>query len=264
MCTIVALHQIRKDLPLVVAANRDEVYARPTLGPQRLSLLPRVVGGRDAKAGGTWMGVTDTGLVVAVTNQRTLAPPALDRRSRGELVMEALRSGTVAGVDELLRNEDARAFNPFNLLYGDSKQLRVAYAREHDRAIAVETLKPGIWVLANDRIGAPEYPKTRRAEALIAPHVNAPWEELEAKLRAMLADHSLPNIDEVPMPNPPSRFTQRFLRELQALCIHTEHYGTRSSSIVALESHNVAKYLFADGAPCVTPFEDVAPLLTAS
>src|SRR5689334_3355484 len=132
MCTIVALHGLRKDLPLVIAANRDEVYARPSIGPQLLSEHPRVVGGRDARAGGTWMGVTEKRLVVAVTNQRTLTPPAQDRRSRGALVMEALEAGSVAAIDALLSKEDARSFNPFNLIFGDGEQLRVAYAREND------------------------------------------------------------------------------------------------------------------------------------
>jgi uncharacterized protein with NRDE domain len=261
MCTIVALHGLRKDLPLVIAANRDEVYARPSIGPQLLSEHPRVVGGRDARAGGTWMGVTEKRLVVAVTNQRTLTPPAQDRRSRGALVMEALEAGSVAAVDALLRKEDARSFNPFNLIFGDGEQLRVAYARENDPDIAIETLEPGLWVLANDRIGAPEYPKTQRAQDLVKPAVDRPWPELEAALRTMLADHTLPPLEAVPEPNPPSRFTHAFLRELQALCIHTEFYGTRSASIVALAPDRVAHYLFADGPPCTTPFENVTPLL---
>ncbi|MGZ3420505.1 MAG: NRDE family protein [Polyangiales bacterium] len=261
MCTIVALHGLRADLPLVIAANRDEIYARPSIGPQRLSEHPRVVGGRDARAGGTWLGVTENRLLVAVTNQRTLVPPAQDRRSRGALVMEALQAGSVGAIEEVLRREDARSFNPFNLLFGDGKELRVAYAREHDPKIAIEPLSPGLWVLANDRIGAPEYPKTLRAEAMVRPKIDAPWPELESALRTMLADHTLPPIEAVPAPSPPSRFTHAFLRELQALCIHTEFYGTRSSSIVAIAPDRVATYLFADGPPCTTPFTDVTPLL---
>ena len=126
MCTIVALHGLRPDLPLVIAANRDEAYARPATGAIRLSESPRIVGGRDTLAGGTWMGVTPSGLLVGVTNQRTGKPPGADKRSRGALVMAALAAGTLAEVRALLAATDARLYNPFNLLVGDGHELLVA------------------------------------------------------------------------------------------------------------------------------------------
>ena len=67
MCTIVILRHVHSEWPLVLAANRDEFYGRPTQGPQLLSESPRVVGGRDVERGGTWMGTTDSGLFVGLT-----------------------------------------------------------------------------------------------------------------------------------------------------------------------------------------------------
>lgn len=262
MCTIVALHGLRPDLPLVIAANRDEAYARPATGAIRLSESPRIVGGRDVLAGGTWMGVTPAGLVVGVTNQRTGKPPAATKRSRGALVMAALAAGTLAEVRALLGATDARLYNPFNLLVGDGQELLVAYARDDVAEIHLETLAPGLWVLANDRIDSPEYPKTLRADALVRPYVTAPWPELSAALRTMLADHTLPDLSAVPPPGPASPFPHELLRQLQALCIHTETYGTRSSSIVAVRAdHTVAAYDVANSRPCTTPWQDVRALL---
>ncbi len=266
MCTIVALHGLRSDLPLVLAANRDEYYARTATGPQVLVPKPsvggKVVGGRDERAGGTWLAVSERGLVVAITNQRTAVPPDADRRSRGALVIEAAAAGSVDAVIELLRARDAREYNPFNLLFGDGERLLVGYARDHQPAIALEELPPGLVVLANDRIGAPEYPKTTRAEALVRPHAEAPWPELRDALERALADHDRPPIDAIPAPPQGARFGRELLRELQALCIHTPAYGTRSSSIVAIAPGRVAHYLHAEGPPCQSRFEDVGSLLT--
>lgn len=269
VCTIVALHGLRTDLPLVIAANRDEWYARPSSGPQVLLSSPvsgpvsgKVVGGRDDQAGGTWLAVSERGLVAAVTNQRTAAPPNPARRSRGALVIEAAAAGSVDAVLELLRTRDAREYNAFNLLFGDGERLLVAYAREHERAIAIEELPRGLVVLANDRIGAPEYPKTLRAETLVEPYVEAPFPELRDALARALADHDRPPLDAIPEPPADGRFGRELLRELQALCIHTPLYGTRSSSIVAIEKGGVASYLHADGPPCRTAFEDFTGLVT--
>lgn len=259
MCTIVALHGLRSDLPLVIAANRDEVYARPATGAQRLLDQPLTVGGRDEVGGGTWMGVTVAGVVVAVTNQRSAGIGGPHLRSRGALVMAALRAGSVRAIEELLGATDARAYSPFNLLFGDAHGLRVAYARE-TAGITVEALPPGLVVLANDRIGSAEYPKTLRAEALVQPAIDAPWPVLQAALATMLADHTLPPLGAVPSPAAASRFDHGFLRELQALCIHTPVYGTRSAAIVAVSERGVAAYQFADGSPCTTAFVDAMPL----
>ena len=263
MCTIVALHGLRPDLPLVIAANRDEAYARPATGAIRLSESPRIVGGRDSLAGGTWLGVTPSGLVVGVTNQRTGKPPAPDRLSRGALVMAALAAGSLAEVRALLTATDARRYNPFNLLVGDGRELLVAYARHDIAELHVETLAPGLWVLANDRIDSPEYPKTLRAEALVRPYLDAPWPALSTALRTMLADHALPELSAVPPPGPESPFPHELLRQLQALCIHTESYGTRSAAIVAVRpERTVAAYDVANGRPCTTPWQDVRALLS--
>jgi uncharacterized protein with NRDE domain len=247
MCTIVAVFEGDR---LIIGANRDEFYARPALPPSELE--PGIVGGRDQQAHGTWLGITRAALFVAVTNQRTLRPPDQNRHSRGELVLDALRHDTADDVARFIESRDGRVYNPFNLLWGDGRRLYVGYARE-ERAIAIEALPQGVTVLANDRIGAEEYPKTRRAELLLSQNV---------PLRSLLADHEKPPLDQVPAA-PQSRFSHELLRELQALCIHTEHYGTRSSAIVELSPGVVHRYEHAEGAPCTHPFVDYTSLLMA-
>src|SRR5206468_4695564 len=85
MCTIAILHGVA-DLPLVIAANRDELFARPARPPEVLA--PGVAGGVDALSGGTWLAVTRAGRFAAVTNQRALDTPPPGLRSRGLIVRE--------------------------------------------------------------------------------------------------------------------------------------------------------------------------------
>lgn len=262
MCTILVMHQRHPRYPLVVAANRDEFYARGATDPALLADDPRVVGGRDVAGGGTWMGATEHGLFVGLTNQRTFQPSAPGRRSRGEVVLDALRAGSVARIERYLRRLDAREFNPFNLIFGDARELRVAYARGDAPRVAVEPVPTGLHVLPNDVLGSPEFPKVERARALAAPALElSEWAALAPALSAVLADHALPPAERVPRPPPGSPMTPELAHQLQALCIHTPVYGTRSSTLMALEPGRVAHYLFAPGAPCRTPFTDVTGLL---
>ncbi|MBI4700675.1 MAG: NRDE family protein [Deltaproteobacteria bacterium] len=265
MCTIVLLHRLHPDYPLVVAANRDELYARASGPAELLGPSPRAVGGNDVQGGGTWLGANEAGLFVGLTNQRTHALPDRSLRSRGLVAREALRCCSVAAVSELVGALDPRAYNPFNLVYGDGARLFVAYARHEDERIEPAPLGPGLHVLANDRLGSPEFPKTRRAAARVRALVERPtppgWTELAAGLGQIMADHARPEPDDVPAPPPGSLLTRELAHELQALCIHTPAYGTRSSTILAVVPGSVRHYLFAAGPPCSAPYREIATLL---
>ena len=274
MCVILLAFQIDAALPLIIAANRDEYYARRSEPPLRLSESPRTVGGRDAERGGTWMGFTDRGFFVGLTNQRTIGPPEPTRRSRGEIVLRALRAGSVGAVEDLLATTDAREYNPYNLVFGDAGALRIAAARADEARVSVRALGPGLHILANDTLGATP-PKVRRAEALVRPWLGRPWAELGPALERVLADHEVPPLDETP--DPPPWMDRALAQRLQAICIHTPVYGTRSATVAAIgrransgdgnsaDGGRVLHYAFAAGAPCDgptnAPFVDVTALL---
>ncbi|MCE9667029.1 NRDE family protein [Myxococcus stipitatus] len=262
MCTIVILRQVHPEWPLVLAANRDELYARPATGPQVLLESPRAVGGRDVERGGTWMGVTNDGLFVGLTNQRGGRQEPVAAHSRGEVVLEALRAGSPDAIERYLDTLSGEDFRPFNLLYGDATTLRVAYARPGRRSLERMDVPPGIHVLPNDTLDSPLLPKVERARMLAAQVAHRPWPELEQGLKALLADDLLPPADEVP-PALTEGFPGDFARRLMALCIHTPAYGTRSSAIVALGPGRVGHYQVSDRAPCEGPWRDVTGLLHA-
>jgi uncharacterized protein with NRDE domain len=260
VCTVVAIKGQHPEYPLVVGANRDEYYARASGPPRVLEEGPRIVAGVDLAKGGTWMGANEHGVFVAITNQRTHERGHAGTFSRGLMVMAALARPEVAAIDELLSKTDPDEYSAFNLMYGDARELRVAYARPGQPRIETVALDDGTWILTNDRLGSPEFPKAERALERVAPIVRAPWDELAPALAGVLGDHEKPPIEAIAEPPPGSLFPRELLHELQAICIHTAVYGTRSATILALEPGRVARYLYADGPPCTTAFVDVATL----
>jgi uncharacterized protein with NRDE domain len=260
MCTIVALFGVRRDYPLVLATNRDEFFARPSAGPARLLDDPVTVGGRDLHARGTWMGVTREGLFVGVTNQRTHRPPDPGKRSRGELVIEALQRRESGAILDYLRGLDGRDYNGFNLMFGGATALHAAYGREDRREIEIEAVAPGVHVLPNDRLDAPDFWKVSRARELLRDGPHLPFDALRDRLQQVLRDTTLPPPEAVPVLPEGSAIDPGMLRRLMALCVQTPSYGTRSSTVVALSERAVGEYWFADGPPDQTEFVDVTRL----
>jgi uncharacterized protein with NRDE domain len=238
VCTLVAYTRSLPGLPLVVAANRDEFYGRPTNGPVLLAENPRVFGGRDLLAGGTWFCTNELGLVVGTLNRRTGEPPDPSRASRGALCVELARAGSAREAAAHLARLAPREHNPFNVLVADRDAAFVAQNRETETI--VEELPPGTHLLTNlnlndstcQRISrssqrfqdvATEFVRSRDAAGLVT------------GLRTVLADHLTVLDDRDPT---------------DQLCIHTAQYGTRSSTIVLLDDAGGLGYLHAPGPPC--------------
>ena len=96
MCLILIAHKVHPNYPLVLAANRDEAYSRPTAPAAFWDDHPQIYGGRDLEQGGTWLGITREGRIAAVTNFRDGYAVKNGTRSRGELVSNFLRGGQQA------------------------------------------------------------------------------------------------------------------------------------------------------------------------
>src|ERR671932_1766584 len=117
MCTVVLLRRPGHRWPLILAANRDEMIGRPAKPPGRhWPDRADVVAGLDELAGGSWLGLNDSGVVAGVLNRHGTLGPAEGRRSRGELVLEALDHADAAEAAEALAALEPRAYRPFNLV----------------------------------------------------------------------------------------------------------------------------------------------------
>ena len=255
MCTIGILNHAHPEVPVVVIANRDEFYARPARPPEVLDPAIGAAGGVDAQSGGTWLGVTPRGRIVAVTNQRAAVPAIPDVRSRGHAVRDALAA---PDLDAFVRALDPREFASMNLLYGDARGLSVAYFRHDAGTLDVAPLAHGVHVLCNDRMGAPGFPRGDRLAAGLLAAVDAPWPTARARLAALLGDHTRADVAE----EPPPPLTRELLHAMTSICIHSPVYGTRSSAIVELGDDRVRGYLHAEGAPCTAPFVDYSHLVS--
>ena len=279
MCTIAILLEVVVGAPLVVAANRDEFYARPTRPPERFEAVgdaagTPIAGGVDVLSGGTWLAVRPDGRFAAVTNQRVLVPPQTGSRSRGLAVVEL---AAAADPEAYVAAIDPTMYASMNLVWGDARGASIAYARR-EGTLEIERLPPGIHVLCNDRLGAPGFPRGDRLRAAIAGAPRA-WPAVVPAVQAALADHT--RVDPTPIapvraaashgvdpPHgdgsgrgaPPLIPVER-ARELTATCIHSAGYGTRSSTIFAARGGDAVAYLHADGPPCTTPFADLRGLL---
>ena len=261
MCTIVVRHQLDDWCSTLVASNRDEFYDRPASGPVVLHDNPRIVGGLDEREGGTWFGVTEDGLFVGLTNQRNFGLRNGSLRSRGLLALEALETNSFGGVERYLRRLDPAAYNEFNLIFGDGRELGVAYGRHGAPEVEIEILGKGVHVLCNDRLGSPEFPKADKVRERVLAIPPSPWPEIEEQLVELLSDASLPDPSDVPPLPAEAPFDQEIARRLQAVCVKTPVYGTVSSAIAAVRPGKVERYLFSDGPPRNGGFEDALPLI---
>src|SRR5579863_7795317 len=147
MCTLAIYFRVASDCPVVIAANRDEFLERPAIDPVTLLEDPHIVGGKDLKAGGTWLGISGNGIVAGLLNRRADNGGNPDARSRGLLCLAALRRRTAAEAAEFAGRERGSDYNPFNLLMASRTEAFVAYNR--GASIEVIALKPGLHLLTN-------------------------------------------------------------------------------------------------------------------
>jgi len=241
MCLLLLLHRVHPRFPVVVAANRDERYDRPS-APPALSADGAVLAPRDLVAGGTWIGVRRGGLFAGLTN-RSRAPFDPARPSRGAVCGEALAAaGAREAAERVAEAIRRRPTNAFNLMVADAREALVVHS-ESDRA-DVRALEPGLHVLTNehdvDRYFVREIPASFATLDAVAREGDETL--LLDTLASIVRDHAV----RTP--------------ENHAICKHFEGRGTVSSSLVLVPAPPRARgrFLFAEGPPCVTPFRDVS------
>jgi uncharacterized protein with NRDE domain len=248
VCTLAIYFCTSTDFPIVVAANRDEFYERPATAPARLSQQPWVVAGQDRVAGGTWLGVNGVGLVAGVLNRRSSTAPDPTRRSRGQMCLDALRQRTVEAALTRVRREEAAAYNPFNLLIASLDAACVI--GNISGAMAPTWLTPGLHVLTNLDLNDLECPRIAKSYGMFdAARTQLRADGLDrfiATLHEILSDHSTPL--DPRSDGPPNN-----------LCVHTERFGTRSSTLLLYAAgERRFRMWHANGPPCRTAYAEVA------
>lgn len=239
MCLLLVGSRVLASRPLVVAANRDEYYDRPAAAPGLLHDAPRIVGGRDLSAGGTWLGVNENGLVAALTNRHGNRVPAPALPSRGLLCLAALHCRSAREAARTIAARLEREFyNPFNLLVLD---LDEAWFLTNVAGPGPRRLNAGWHLVANGDVDDPADARVTRARELLDRASACTARTLPAQLAHVCRDHG----------------ENRSGAGADAVCVHRPTAGTRSSTILMVRSATRGSYWHADQAPCTTAYTAV-------
>jgi uncharacterized protein with NRDE domain len=227
MCTVVFLRRPDHHWPLILAANRDEMEGRPWRPPGRhWPDRPDVVAGMDELAGGSWLGINDTGVVAGVLNRKDSLGPDPDLRSRGELVLEALDHVDAVDAAKALAELSPAAWRSFNLFVADNRDAYwLRSLGPGSDQVELKEIPEGISMLTAWDLNAPASARTRhflpQFQAAAAPDPEkddwAAWQELMIS-QAFEADSS---------PSEAMRVTS------------DRGFGTLSSSLIALETQSI-------------------------
>jgi uncharacterized protein with NRDE domain len=229
MCLILLAWQVHSGFPLVVAANRDEYFARPTAVADYWPDHPQVLAGRDLEAGGTWLGITHNGRFAALTNFRNPAAYRPDAPSRGRLVADFL-TGEM-DIDAYLDQLAAGDYNGFNLLLGDGQRM-LAFSNVTDQRHA---LAPGIYGLSNALLDTP-WPKVGAGRTALATALTRLPDE--DALHALLRDDTIHPDEALPA----TGVSPEWERLLSAAFVRSPDYGTRSSTIIKVGADGMASF----------------------
>ena len=249
MCTLIVLYKVYQDYPQVVGMNRDELISRKAMAPGAIEGELPIYAPLDTKEGGTWIGVNQAGLVVAILNRLSEAEWVVNSpRSRGLICLDALKEKSADSALAMVRQEIGRhLYNKFALLCMDTQHAFVAKYDGHD-SLSSEELEPGVHVLVNygPEENAPteslrrakERSERRQRKAMgVLRHLPAGAREAIGELIDLFHDHQ------------------------EGVCQHGVEFGTTSSTIIALGMEPV--FLYADGSPCTSNYEDYSHLLKA-
>lgn len=247
MCTVVILRRPGHDWPLIIGTNRDEMTGRLWRPPGRhWPDRQDVVAGLDELAGGSWLGVNETGVVAAIMNREGSLGPTDGKRSRGEVVLEALDHPDAAIAVRALKGLDGAAYRPFNLIVADNRDafwLRSA----GEGPLTVKAVAAGHSMITVREMNDMSHARIRtylpRLKAAADPDpASGDWEDWESLMSATE--------------------TAKDAGPRGAMAIApADGYGTVSGSLIALAAPGGASrpiWRFCPGRPGTVPYQDVA------
>lgn len=234
MCLIFFAYDCHPYYPLILAANRDEYFSRPTEGARFWESHPWVLAGRDLEMLGTWMGITHSGRFAALTNFRDPSLILKDPKSRGKLVSDflCLNEYPINYLKEVMNYQDY--YNSFNIIVGDLSHLY--YYSKQTRSIM--ELKPGIYGLSNHLIDTP-WPKVLKSKKALARYINCRTIIEPQYLFEILADEEKAQDHELPS----TGISYELEKLLSSIFIRGTDYGTRSSTVLLVDQDNHVTFM---------------------
>ncbi len=231
MCLILIAHQAHPAFPLVVGANRDEFYGRPTAPADFWQDAPDILAGRDLQASGTWLGITRNLRFAAVTNFRDPQGMKPGARSRGELTTAFLREDVPA--ERYLEgvSRRAREYSGFNLFVADATGLFYFSNRDGE----VRKLRPGTYGLSNHLLDTP-WPKVTELKPRFSAAIAVPLDP--HAIQRLLADRGV--APDAALPD--TGVGRERERMLSAAFVVSESYGTRSTTALSVAADRTVRF----------------------
>lgn len=222
MCLITFAYNTHPEYRLILVANRDEFFPRPTKAAEYWDDEPTILAGRDLQMGGTWLGVNKTGHFTAITNYRDGRNPDKDKLSRGLLTREYLSSDESANEFIQRLQPQADHYGGFNLLCMDSEEMHYL----SNKGASHIKLQAGIYAVSNAFMDTP-WPKTTAAKQALINVVEKQQLDVESLSRILhnpeqAADELLPD----------TGISQLWEKSLSSSFIKLEDYGTRCTTVV--------------------------------
>ena len=246
MCLILLAYDVHPEYRLILAANRDEFYDRPTLPMAFWEDHPDILAGRDLKGGGTWLGITRSGRFSAITNYREPGGPKPDAPSRGHLVSAFLSGNSPSQTYLEAVSAVGQTYSGFNLIVGDASGL-FYYS---NRGPGIHRLEPGWYGLSNHLLNTP-WPKVEKGIALLKSAVLDADPVNMDPIFHLLKNREVPPDDRLP----DTGVGMEWERILSPMFIQSPGYGTRSSSVMLIGRNGraqVAEQTFEAGC-CICP-----------
>lgn len=224
MCLILLAYHVHPAYRLILAANRDEFYSRPAAPLDYWPDNPQILAGRDLAGNGTWMGITRSGRLAAITNFRDPSTIKASAPSRGHLVSDFL-AGEETPAEYLSRvRKNGDAYNGFNLIVGNADTIFYF----SNRGQCVEQMTPGIHGLSNHLLDT-DWPKVSNGKTMLANLIQESQVEPDA-LFNLLIDRTIAPDDLLP----DTGVDRHWERVLSAMFITSPGYGTRCSSVLTI------------------------------
>jgi uncharacterized protein with NRDE domain len=232
MCLLLFAWKAHPFYPLILAANRDEFYERPSAPADFWEDAPELLAGRDLKEGGTWLGLTRSGRLAALTNYRDPASLKIEAPSRGRLTTDYLLGNEKPQTYLERIAPEAFRYNGFSLLVGDFSDLFYLSNRGTQLRLA-----PGIYGLSNSLLDVP-WPKVARGKKRLGDLLSKKVRPTAEAVFKFLSDRSRPPDNQLPE----TGVGLEWERILSPLFIQSAVYGTRSSTALFIDRDGNATF----------------------
>src|SRR5262245_18636964 len=240
MCLLAIQYKSVPEAPILVAANREEAYDRPTLVPSIQPGKPRVLSGVDAKAGGTWLGVNQNGLFVGAANRPRLLSPAAPK-SRGLLCRDLLKANSARQAIDMAMDElTANKYDGVNLVIADYESGWAVHGGDDPNVVELDE---GLNIISSFELNDLRDERQKLARRLLT------LQTLDSAVKFLaVASKAFARPAAAP--------------ERPGMVVKGKDRGTVSSTLIALgKKPRDAIYQYANGSPDVARYEDYSPLL---